>query len=59
MCSCAIDITTEIRQTFTTLHRKGAEAKIAWPQSHASIMGNEIADVLAKEAAAEAMNQTE
>ena len=53
------DITTEIRQTITTLQQKGAEVDISWTPGHASIAGNEIADALAKEAATEAMNQAE
>ena len=57
--SCYKDITTEIRQTITTLHQKAADVDIAWTPGHASIVGNEIADALAKEAATEAMNQPE
>ena len=53
------DITTEIRQTITTLQQRGAEVDISWTPGHASIAGNEIADALAKEAATEAMNQPE
>ena len=53
------DITTEIRQTITTLQQRGAKVDISWTPGHASIAGNEVADALAKEAATEAMNQPE
>ena len=53
------DITTEIRQTITTLQRKGAEVDISWTPGHASIAGNQIVDALVKEAAMEAMIQPE
>ena len=53
------DITTEIRQSIATLRQKGAEVNISWTPGHASIVGNEIADALAKEAATEAKNQPE
>ena len=39
--SCYKDITTEIRQTITTLHQKGADMEIAWTPGYASIVGNE------------------
>ena len=51
------DITTEIRQTIATLHQKDTEVDISWTPGHASIIGNEIADTLAKEAAIEAKNK--
>ncbi|MCG8032941.1 MAG: RNAse HI domain-containing protein, partial [Candidatus Thiodiazotropha taylori] len=51
------DITTEIRQTIATLRQKGAAVDISWTPGHASIVGNEVADALAKEAATEAKNQ--
>ena len=54
-----MDITTETRQTITTLQQKGAEVDIFWTPGHASISGNEIADALTKEAATEAMNRPE
>ena len=57
--TCYKNITTEIRQTITTLQQKGAEVDISWTLGHASIAGNEIADALAKEAATESMNQPE
>ena len=47
------DITTEIRQTIATLRQKGADV-FSWTPGNASIVGNEKADVLAKEAATEA-----
>ena len=46
-------------QSTATLHQKGAEADISWTQGHASIVGNAIADALAKEAATDAKNQPE
>ena len=42
------DITAEIRQSIATLRQKGAEVDISWTPGHASIVGNEIADALAK-----------
>ena len=57
---CYKDITTEIQQTITTLvYQKRAEVEIVWTPSHASFVGNAIADALAKEAATEVMNQPE
>ena len=53
------DITMEIRQSIATLHQKGAEVNISWTPGRASIVGNEIAHALAKEAATEARNQPE
>ena len=43
------DITTEIRHTIATLRMKGVEVDTSW--THASIVGNNIADVLDEEAA--------
>ena len=51
------DITTDTRQTITSLNQKGAAMDIVWTPGHVSISGNEMADALAKETATEARAQ--
>ncbi|MEW8544656.1 MAG: reverse transcriptase domain-containing protein [Candidatus Thiodiazotropha sp.] len=45
---------TQIQQSVRQLQQKGIDVQIAWSPGHADIMGNEIADRLAKEAAQDA-----
>ena len=50
---------TKQSRLLATLRQKGAEVNISWTPGHTSIVGNEIADALVKEAATEARNQPE
>ena len=49
----------DIQQSLNILEESGVHVKIQWSPGHANIQGNEIADMLAKEAAKEAEEMTD
>ena len=47
---CRFDLVKEINETYTQLSNKGVRVEICWIPAHCGILGNDIADQLAKDA---------